>query len=269
MDHIRKRDTVVTEIVINAGKMDRINQTIIFRREKVSGQLLAVFRVLSSANALHFIDDDHVLVLCAGKTLLQVTSKKIITPVTKISDSIFGVSSSLPDSFVSSEDLIKFVDQLRSKITGLNHVGFCYTVQSQEQELVRIKIHVGKSSFHLYEMESMDLAKWYFVGDRHNWKDPLIELLPVLPNDDPTMASWMPHIHIDINTQWSAKNIEDIVHTTLGNLIFTERKVDPIYGPYSVRICLGRIAGMNINIDVATNVRNVKWVRENMLRELQ
>lgn len=114
------------------------------------------------------------------------------------------------------------------------------------------------------------MAKWYFIGDIQNWQDPMIELLPVvLPKDLPKdLPYWMPHIHIDINTSLSADEIVRMVTKIFGDTRTPIRYIDSKWGTHCVRIWLGVVSGVNINLDLSTKIRNLQWVRENLLEKL-
>ena len=169
------------------------------------------------------------------------------------------------------DKLSEFVKHLQSHIKRLDHIGFCYAVSSQEDERERIINEVIKTDWHLYEMASVDLAKWYFIGDKRNWQDPMVEFLPVvLPEKPPEdIAYWMPHIHIDINTSLKA---EEIVRMSAEVFGYTRKPIlytDPKWGTHCVRIWLGIVSGVNFQLDLSTTVRNLEWVRKNMLHEIK
>lgn len=240
------------------------------RKEKVCGKLLEVFGILAESERLRFIIDKTVKIQNSlGETLLEINPKEIITPVTDISNSVFEDESPLTDNFVTNENLLKLIGSLNEKkvIEHLNHVGFCYKISSQTEELSRIRAVINKTSCHLYEMESNDQAKWYFVGYKNNWQDPLIELLPVPPNKDKFKDYWLPHIQIDIDTHLSADEIEKLIKN-----IFEKSRIPIRLGDkrntYCVRLRLGVIAGVNIQLDIATSARKVAYSRKYLLKTL-
>lgn len=98
----------------------------------------------------------------------------------------------------------------------------------------------------------------------------MIELLPVVvPKDPPKdIPYWMPHIHIDINTSLSADEIVGVIKQVVGDSRTPIRYTDPERGTHCVRLWLGTVSGVNINLDLSTKVRNLEWVRNNMLREI-
>lgn len=192
-----------------------MNIKIIQRKENVCKTLLEVFGVLARCPRLSYTTNGEVdIKISSNRPLLHIMSTALTTPVTQITDRVFYEESPLPDAFISMKDLTKFIDCITKKVKGLDHVGFCYMTRSQEKELVDIKQTLR--DLHLYEMTSNDLAKWYFVGDRSNWKDPMVEFLPTLPNNATDLPYWMPHIHINIDTLLAATEIEKILKDIFG-----------------------------------------------------
>ena len=215
--------------------------------------------------------DGKVIILTSGKELVGVTKDSIDSSFSSLTDSVFKQGSVLSDQFVSMKKVQTLVEIIDPHIKRLDHIGFCYTVLSQEDERKRIVQEVSKTRWHVYEMDSVDLAKWYFIGDKGKWQDPMIELLPtVLPKNLPDdVAYWMPHIHIDINTDLKAEEIIRLSKEVFGDsrkpIVYT----DPKWGTHCVRIWLGVVSGVNIHLDLSTKVRNLQWVRENMLFEIR
>lgn len=245
-----------------------MNITITQQKKHVCNKLLEVFGVLARCLSYDYMMDGEVVIkTIGGLPLLHVASTTLTTPITEITDRVFQQTSSLLDAFISMADFAKFVDHLNKKdeVKGLDHVGFCYMTRSQEKELADIKD--ARSDLHLYEMTSNDLAKWYFVGDRSNWKDPMVELLPTLPNDDPESPYWMPHIHIDIETTLGGTEIEKVIKDIFKDTRHPSKFSHPTYGVYSVRLWLGTVSGVNIILDVGTNVINLQWIRAHLLYE--
>lgn len=240
------------------------------RKKKVSAVLYEVLcRCTVSPHVLKQIGDK-IIAFASGKELMSVTRDLILSDITSLTDSIFMKESKLPDQFLSLESITKLFMAIQKFVQRLDHMGFCYTVSSQDVERERIIRAVSNTDWHLYEMESVDVAKWYFIGDRHNWQDPMIELLPVkLPHDLPEdLPYWMPHIHLDINTSLSADEIITMSKNVFGDTRTPILYTDPQWGTHCVRIWLGVVSGVNIHLDLSTKVRNLEWVRKNMLQKI-
>jgi len=247
------------------------NQSVVkARKRSVSAALYDVLSRFSICSTMPQCEKRKIIVRASGKELVGVTNHSIDSAVASLTDSIFLDKSMLLDQFVSMGDMDQLVRRIQLHIKRLDHIGFCYTVSSQEDERKRIVREVSKTNCHLYEMNSVDVAKWYFIGDNRNWEDPMIELLPVqlsnkLPED---LQYWMPHIHLDINTSLSAEEIVQMSTEIFGNTRKPILYTDSERGTHCVRIWLGVVSGVNIQLDLSTKVRNLEWVRKNMLREI-
>lgn len=169
-------------------------RTFQIKENSVSKYILDTFRVLSTNRLLNKYFDRDIINISHSKNnlLLRIDSKKIETPVPKLDKYLQARRSPLDDMFLELELLQKLIRWLtrQNSIKRLNHVGFCYQVDSQQEESQRLKKYftdarqyLAKSRF--YENDSYDLALWLYIGNKQNWKDPMIELLPVEENDDP------------------------------------------------------------------------------------
>ncbi|MEK7060716.1 MAG: hypothetical protein AAB937_00585 [Patescibacteria group bacterium] len=244
------------------------NQSVVMARKRsVSAALYDVLSRFSICSTMPQREKRKIIVRASGKELVDFTNHSIDSAVASLTDSIFWDKSMLLDQFVSMDDMDQLVRKIQLHIKRLDHIGFCYTVLSQEDERKRIVAEVSKTNCHLYEMDSVDLAKWYFIGDKKRWQDTMIELLPVqLPNKLPEdLQYWMPHIHLDINTSLSAEEIVQMSTEIFGNSREPILYTDPEWGTHCVRIWLGVASGVNIQLDLSTNVRNLQWLRKNML----
>lgn len=201
--------------------------------------------------------------------LLDFSDTKIMTPVGNILPLLLANKSNVSDRPVKSVLLKQLIDRLNSNqsIVRLNHVGFCYKVFSQGKEKKRLVRVIKQTGFHLYQEQSNDDGLWLFIGDTSKWEEPLIELLPVEKTQDKWVDYWLPHIHIDIDTTLTAKDIEDSVNSVFTNTIKPYRVI--IDGTvYIVRNYLGSIDGVNIYLDLATRSRSVQFTRQNLLTRI-
>lgn len=223
-----------------------------------------IFKILSSNINLSNLNNKILIGEDKNNQLLELTKNKINTPIGNILPLLFDNKSCLHDSAVDISKLTKLVKVLSvpQSIVRLDHIGFCYKVDSGPEEKERLIKLIRQTSFYLYEEPSNDSGQWLFVGNTDRWEDPLIEFVPVETTDDKWKNNWLPHVQIDINTSLTADEI--IVH------------VSSIYGKsikpyliiiegvaYIVRCRLGIIDGVNINLDLATKSRNVESLRKN------
>lgn len=220
--------------------------------------LSEVLRVCAIAEKLRITDKD----------LLTIRDDKILTPVGDIFPLLTKHKSSLKDHFVDINSLKILITNLTkiAAIVRLNHIGFCYKVDSQEIEKARLLGIVKNKSTNLYEESSNDNGMWFFLGNRDNWEDTMIELIPVESTNDRWKDYWLPHLHIDIDTTLSEKKLREHAKSAFGNAVKPfSIAIDGIV--YIVRNRLGIIDGVNITIDLATNARNVKYQRLSLLKE--
>ena len=218
-----------------------------------------IFSVLSCNDTLVF----------KNTHLLDCSDTEISTPVGNILPLLLEHKSKVSDHPVHFELLKQLIDRLTSdqSIVRLNHVGFCYKVSSQEKEKERLKELIKQTEFHVYQEMSSDDGLWLFIGDTSKWEEALIELLPVEKTKDRWVDYWLPHMHIDIDTTFTAQEIENrvrsILNTSIKPYLIT---IDGIV--YIVRIYLGSIDGVNIYLDLATRSRNVQFARQHLLTRI-
>ena len=240
---------------------------------KVIDKLKEIFKLLSSNRQLEsFVKGDEIaLVTTDNRTLLSTISTQLVFPVNLELERIFADKSPLEDDFVSFkliETLIQDLSQ-RDAVISLNHIGFCYKTDSQTQERQTLTNSVPDSNQHLYEENSNDQAKWYFIGNTDYWNDPLIELLPVTDTSDKWLPCWLPHIHVDIDTKLTCEEIESITKRIFNksNVVpFRVTVIDNIV--YTIRLRLGIVSGVNIDLDLSTNSRNVQVQRQILLKKI-
>lgn len=201
--------------------------------------------------------------------LFSFSDNKIITPVGNIGSLLLQHKSKLKDQFVNIDSLQNFVNQLTNdeSIIRLNHMGFCYKVDSQKAEKERLAKLMKSSKFNLYQEPSNDDGMWFFIGNTDNWEEPMIEMLPVEKTNDKWMDYWLPHIQIDIDTTLTEKEIKTYAESIFGKSINPfSIAIDGVV--YIVRNRLGTVDGVNITLDLATNSRNVKYQRLNLLKRV-
>ncbi len=215
--------------------------------------LKTIINVLSLNDKLSFEKND----------LFNFSASEVMTPVGNVLPLLLAHKSKLGDKIIDLDLLKNLIDILNknNSIIRLDHVGFCYKVLSQEDEKKRLATLIKQTKFHLYEETSNDNGLWLFIGDVDQWEKPLIELLPVEKTDDRWVEYWLPHTQIDIDTTLAGEEIERLIGSVFGK----EIKPYPIVIDgitYIIRNHLGSIEGVNIFLDLATNLRNVKLHRQ-------
>lgn len=242
------------------------------RIAKISGRLISVFSSLSANPNLDFISGDGVVIpMKDGRSLFEISPQGLQAPPLEVLPNIFERISRLPDDFVSDAKLALLVKGLREKggIQRLNHLGLCYLVDSKEDERKKIASQ-ARDGWHLYEEPSTGDSLWLFLGDRSNWKDPMLELLPIEATDDKWIDLWLPHFQIDIDTGLNPDQARKLIRESSGGKVQPYDAVVADNGYVCiVRARLGVEAGLNINLDIGTEGRWPKHQRETLLKEVE
>jgi hypothetical protein len=196
--------------------------------------------------------------------LPKFLADRITTPVSNMLPLLQRYKSSLFDKECDLKLLTKLIEELNknNSVIRLSHIGFCYKILSSETEKKRLIGLVKQTKSHLYQEQSNDGNTWLFIGDANNWEDPAMEVVLVEKTNDPQADYWLPHIQIDIDTTLSGREIEKLIWSVFENSI----KPFPIIiegKTYIIRNHLGVVDGINIFLDLATNERNVKDLRQN------
>jgi hypothetical protein len=236
------------------------------KQRNITKKLFEVLKMLSIINNLNLYDDTKFKIMADKKPLIQVNAQGMIMPL--LSDYLFSNKNPLADNFVEMSLLQTFVIKMSNEnsVIRLNHIGFCYKVNSQNKERVKIKNEIAKTNWNLYEMESNDAGLWLFIGNNVNWQDPMIELLPVEKTNDKWVNYWLPHIHIDLDTTLSNQEIEKSINDMFKGKITPFRSCVINGIVYGIRARLGIVSGVNINLDFASKERDVRYSREQLLK---
>ena len=234
-------------------------------------KLLNVFKILASESKLDFIKNDQVEIsILSGETLLKVSSDDINVPGIPIHENFFEKLSPLEDDFANNNQIQKFISVLSEKesFLRLNHIGFCYFVDSIEKEKQRLLKLANQNNLNLYKEESPDDFMWLFIGRTTKWYDPLIEFVLVEKINDKWKDYWLPHFQIDIDTNLVVDSIETTVADVFGEKVKPYRLIVVNNYVCVLRVRLGIIGGININLDIGTEGRMPRYHREKLLKEL-
>jgi hypothetical protein len=225
---------------------------------------------LNEYSSIKYIHGHECMVpLVDGRELIYITSEQITLPLHGIAERILS-NGTTPDKFVDLGSIEEFIKQLSavSAIKRLNHIGFCYTVDDQNQERQNLVEQTCGTKWNLYEMQSTDAALWLFLGDTTYWQDPMIEFLPVRQTSEDWIAQHLPHIHIDLDTTLDAPSIEQLANQCLGD----KRSAVPMVVIdgiiYQMRIRLGSVHGVKIMLDLSTRARDTRSARTTYLQKL-
>lgn len=215
-------------------------------------------KIVCDEFGLNILDQGQVVFRCGtDKSLLTIDKNYFKIFDEQVLKYINQSKNKLTDAFVNEDDLKAFCHCLKkeSKNITLNHLGLCYQVEDKNKEKNRLTDVVKGKEAHFYEMPSNDFGLWLFVGDKSFPESPLIELLPVEKVNDYYLDYWLPHLHLALHTSLKTEEIKYLTHTAFkGN-----RTANPVVGKnnitYQLRVWLGSVSGINIDLDFLTNER--------------
>lgn len=226
---------------------------------KFIANILQIIEVLSSNEQINF----------NSPNLPTFQIDKISTPLGNIYPLMTSSPSSLPNQLPDFNSLHRLINQLSAttSIIRLDHVGFCYQVESSTQEKVRLINEADLRNSPIYQEPSNDDGLWLFAGNLTEIVSPVTEFVPIEYTSDPDKNYWLPHIQFDIDTKLSSTEILDAIKNIYGNRIIPFSFV--IDGTtYIIRCRLGVIGGINIFLDLATNARNVTYLRQHIWQRI-
>ncbi len=155
----------------------------------------------------------------------------------------------------------------RNAIKNLDHIGFCYKVESNIIERESLILTAKKTGIPIYEEPSNDSGLWLFAGDISNIANPMLEIVPIEQTTDLDKEYWLPHIQIDIDTNMTADDISALIKSNYKNSITPSPFI--IDGTtYIIRNRLGIVDGINIFLDLATSARDVSHLRRNIWKKI-
>lgn len=218
-------------------------------------------------------EGDFLVVKSNQNKLLAVNKEKISIVLPEILDKVLSTPSDLKDEdeYLPTEVIEHLISAISKKgqIIRLNHIGFCYPSASLDEEKEEVVSKVGKRRIKAYQMPSNDLSSWWFIGDLINWRDPMLELLPVYEKvEDKEVGYWLPHIHINIDTNLFYEDIKAICNKVLKGA----RNINPVTYDgqvVQVRVWLGVVLGINLHLDFCTMASNTRYVRKVMFTNLK
>ncbi|MCX6813707.1 MAG: hypothetical protein NT078_00535 [Candidatus Azambacteria bacterium] len=220
--------------------------------------LFETIKIFSDEFELKIINHDQAVLRCGtDDSLLTINKNEFEFFDEQVIKYLNQNKNKLTDAFVDFNDLKTFCRCLKkeSKNITLNHLGLCYQVEAKSLERNRLMGVVKERNIHLYEMPSNDSTLWLFVGNKSSPESPLIELLPVEKINDYYLDYWLPHVHLALHTNLKAEEIKYLTHTAFKGNRTANPSVVKNNIIYQLRVWLGLISGININLDLATNER--------------
>jgi len=225
-----------------------LNQTIIY--------LLTQITKFATPKLNSCLKIDQIIQLEAHTQILaEITSNQILLNNVNISDKLNIKQKSATKPLAKNVDLL--LEKIGPNITALNHLGVSYQVNDINQEIDQIRQLISGTSWHLYEEKSsVKSARWFFVGDRQNWREPLFKI--VLNQPDKKEESWYPHFQIDIDTNLSFKELDQITSN------FFDQKVVNYKCRWFLMFVIGEVQGVKIALGIGTSARRPEKQRQNL-----
>lgn len=205
----------------------------------------------------------------ADSTLFSISGAKLITPIGDVLPLLMRSKSKLKDQIIKPTVFNQLLHPLieEQALIRINHIGFCYKVENLNEEKNRLIRLSKKTHFQLYEEPSNDRSLWFFLGNLIKYDATTLEFVLVEHSADRWVEYWLPHVQIDIDTTLSEEQIRTLVKNACGNQIKPYAiKIGGV--AYIIRCRLGNIDGVNINLDLATNKRDVKYLREKIWKKI-
>lgn len=218
---------------------------------------------------------DRFLSLNQKSAILQIDSN----PLVKINEEsilllgneninrrIFPASLKMASSNVDFSDLNNFCSNI--DVVRLNHLGVSYSCRDIGEELGYYKKLSLESGFKLYEEKSgMTNQRWFFLGNLKSWEYPLFEIV-LTESRSPLINEWIPHFQIDIDTNQSYEELENMTTKYLKADFFSWKLDIPNYGIVLAMGKLGNINGTKIYLGMGTKLRDTKFHRNKLLKEV-
>lgn len=208
-------------------------------------------------------DVNDAVIMIDKDTLLSVNKSSIKTPFSNNLTDLFSYKAPINDQLFNVNFLRGILNDIKRNgyYKRLNHIGFCYKVKSKEDEITRIGDIISQTEFSAFQEPSNDDGAWIFVGKLANVESTLLEFLP---NEGGTSDKWedywLPHIHVDIDTNLSPDEISHLTRKYTNNPhIPYSIKIDGVC--YIQRVRLGCHSGVSFYLDMGTNNRDINYRR--------
>ena len=231
--------------------------------------------ILSSLNCLHNIEVGKFLycknsgsfaVRIKDEVLVEISNNSIVLAGVDVIAKILPTCKSNISDSIDTEKIENFFTDIKDFLVRLNHLGVSYSCVNIEAEISEIKRRLNKSNFHLYE-EPADSPnqRWFFVGDLKNWENPCFELV-LTESKKPLFTKWIPHFHIDLDTSLGINELDSLTRKHFKK-DFLEWKLDiPNYGVVLAMGKLSNVNGAKVYLGLGTDIRNTKYLREEILK---
>ncbi|MFA6183649.1 MAG: hypothetical protein WC682_00940 [Parcubacteria group bacterium] len=236
--------------------------------------LNVINQTLSAIKELHHKEIDKFLLQNSyffnlkinNTSLVKIDAQSIFLLNEDLTQKLFLADSCNKNHLIENNNLKNFLEATKDSIVRLNHLGINYSCPSIDRELKKIKETIVGRNFKLYEeLNDFPDQRWFFIGDKENWEQPLFELA-ITESATPLCSQWTPHFQIDIDTNLVATELESLANKHLEDNFFTWKLDTPNYGLILEMGELVNINGTKICLGIGTTNRDTKIHREKNLQ---
>lgn len=202
-----------------------------------------------------------------GGPLIEINEKSILLlGKVDISKKIFPASQKKALTHTNFEQLKEFCSKI--DVVRLNHLGVSYSCADINEELDYLKKLSFETGLKLFEEKSgMDKQRWFFLGNSNSWEYPLFEIV-LTESKKSLINEWIPHFQIDIDTNHSFNELNNLTTKYLRADFFGWKLDIPNYGVVLAMGSLGNINGTKIYLGLGTKLRDTKFHRNKLLLEV-
>lgn len=241
---------------------------------EINSKLFSVLSLLSenlpSGSPLVF-NKDTISLITGSRELIRITSGKILLFGSyDLEPKIINSGTTLPKPFpVQVGKSGSFIKEIAKSGIRLNHLGIRYFCGQPDEELKWYKQLAAQTDFHVYQEESSEEKdRWYFLGDKTDWRTPLFEI--ILTSKRPSGPyEWTPHFQIDIDTHLNGNELKEIANRCLWPDFYKWQLDDA--GAEGTVLFMGMIgvaSGTKVCLGIGTKLRDAEYHREHLLKEV-
>jgi len=214
---------------------------------------------------------DTVSLTAGPRELIKITSSKMLLFGSyNLEPKIIDSETTFPKPFpVQVGKFGSFIKEIAKSGIRLNHLGIRYFCGQPDKELEWYKQLTAQTGFHVYkEGSSEEKDRWYFLGDKTGWRNPLFEI--ILTRKRPSGPyEWTPHFQIDIDTHLNGDELKEIANRCLWS-DFYKWQLDDAEAEGTVLLMgmIGVASGTKVCLGIGTKLRDTKYHREYLLKEI-
>lgn len=124
--------------------------------------------------------EDTISLISESRQLIKITDgEMLLFGLYDLEPKIIATGTALPKPFpVQIDKFGSFIKEIAKSGIRLNHLGIRYFCDAPDKELKWYKKLAAQAGFTIYQEESSEEKdRWFFLGDKTNWKTPLFEII--------------------------------------------------------------------------------------------